>query len=199
MDTEPTQLQIDFIRASEEEAEARLSEHRKQTEAVTAAQAEREKFQNEREEAFKQRDRFARVRNIALVAVSFFAMTALVFGWYVHDGKEYLTAKHKIEEHEKAWRFADALKGQHELAEKEQTAEAFDREVWYELLARNFSDAMTDANRAHNRFPNSLEIETERAHALMFMDRGDDAKKLYLKHKGKPVSGGKLWEQGIAE
>jgi hypothetical protein len=40
---EPTALQLDFIRASEEEAEARLSEQRKQLEAMAAAQAEREK------------------------------------------------------------------------------------------------------------------------------------------------------------
>jgi hypothetical protein len=38
---EPTALQLDFIRASEEEAEARLSEQRKQLEAVAAAQAAR--------------------------------------------------------------------------------------------------------------------------------------------------------------
>jgi hypothetical protein len=39
---EPTALQLDFIRASEDEAEARLSEQRKQLEAMAAAQAERE-------------------------------------------------------------------------------------------------------------------------------------------------------------
>ena len=39
---EPTALHLDFIRASEEEAEARLSEQRKQLEAMAAAQAERE-------------------------------------------------------------------------------------------------------------------------------------------------------------
>ena len=39
---EPTALQLDFIRASEEEAEARLSEQRKQLDAMATAQAERE-------------------------------------------------------------------------------------------------------------------------------------------------------------
>src|SRR5262249_34399274 len=38
---EPTALHLDFIRASEEEAEARLSAQRKQLEAMAAAQAER--------------------------------------------------------------------------------------------------------------------------------------------------------------
>ena len=51
---EPTALHLDFIRASEEEAEARLSEQRKQLEAMAAAQAERETALHEGEEALKQ-------------------------------------------------------------------------------------------------------------------------------------------------
>ena len=51
---EPTALQLDFIRASEDEAEARLSEQRKQLEAMAAAQAERETALHDREEALKQ-------------------------------------------------------------------------------------------------------------------------------------------------
>src|SRR6516225_7070121 len=51
---EPTALHLDFIRASEEEAEARLSEQRKQLEVVAGAQEAREKALNDREEALKQ-------------------------------------------------------------------------------------------------------------------------------------------------
>src|SRR5262249_44734510 len=75
---EPTALQLDFIRASEEEAEARLSEQRKQLEAMAAAQAEREAALHDREEALKQRARVARVRNFALVIVSILLVLA---GW----------------------------------------------------------------------------------------------------------------------
>jgi TPR repeat protein len=78
---EPTALQLDFIRASEDEAEARLSEQRKQLETMAAAQAEREKALHDREEALQQRARVARVRNIALVAVSILALLAGWFGW----------------------------------------------------------------------------------------------------------------------
>jgi TPR repeat protein len=78
---EPTALQLDFIRASEEEAEARLSEQRKQVEAMAAAQAERETALHDREEALKQRVRIARVRNIALVAVTIIAVLAGWFAW----------------------------------------------------------------------------------------------------------------------
>jgi hypothetical protein len=78
---EPTALHLDFIRASEEETETRLSEQRKQLEAMAAAQAERETALHEREEALKQRARVARGRNFALVAVSILAVVAGVLFW----------------------------------------------------------------------------------------------------------------------
>ena len=79
---EPTALHLDFIRASEEEAEARSSAQRKQLEAMAAAQAERETALRQAEEALKQaadaQRRRARIRNIAFVVVSVFAVLA---GW----------------------------------------------------------------------------------------------------------------------
>jgi hypothetical protein len=77
---EPTALHLGFIRASEDEAETRLSEQRKQLEAMAAAQAERETALHDREEALKQRARVARVRNIALVAVSILFVLAAAGG-----------------------------------------------------------------------------------------------------------------------
>src|SRR5262249_23138657 len=73
---EPTALHLDFIRASEEEAEARSSAQRKQLE-------ERETAVRKREEAQRKRATMARVRNIALVAVSIFAVLAVFNGWHV--------------------------------------------------------------------------------------------------------------------
>ena len=79
---EPTALHLDFIRASEEEAEARLSEQRKQLEAMAAAQAERETALHEAEEALASNGRaMARIRNIALVVVSILAVVAGLLGW----------------------------------------------------------------------------------------------------------------------
>jgi TIR domain len=75
----PTPLHLDFIRASEEEAEARLSEQRKQLDAMAAAQAEREKALHDAEEAQRKRATMARIRNIALVGVSILALLA---GWF---------------------------------------------------------------------------------------------------------------------
>ena len=82
---EPTTLHLDFIRASEEEAAARLSEQHKQLEAMAAAQAERERALHDREEALKQRARVARVRNIALLAVSILAIVAGSVGWLANQ------------------------------------------------------------------------------------------------------------------
>jgi hypothetical protein len=66
---EPTALHLDFIRASEEEAEARSSAQRKQLEAMAATQAEREKALRQAEEALKQaaaaQRKRARIRIIA--------------------------------------------------------------------------------------------------------------------------------------
>jgi TIR domain-containing protein/Sel1 repeat-containing protein len=78
---EPTALHLDFIRASEEEAEARSSAQRKQLEAMAAAQAERETALHQAEEAQRKRATMARIRNITLVAVSILALLALWLGW----------------------------------------------------------------------------------------------------------------------
>jgi hypothetical protein len=78
---EPTALHLDFIRASEEEAEARSSAQRKQLEAMAAAQAERETALHQAEEAQRKRATMARIRNIALVAVTIFAVLAGLLGW----------------------------------------------------------------------------------------------------------------------
>src|SRR5262249_23993949 len=81
---EPTALHLDFIRASEEEAEVRSSAQRKHLEAMAAAQAERETALHEAEEALKQaadaQRKRARIRNIAFVVVTILAIVASL-GW----------------------------------------------------------------------------------------------------------------------
>jgi hypothetical protein len=66
------------------------------------------------------------------------------------------------------------------------------------LFAREFTKALTVADRAHALLPDDLNIEKNRAHSFMFLGRAEDCKELYLAYKGKPVSG-RLWEQVIAE
>jgi hypothetical protein len=83
----------------------------------------------------------------------------------------------------------------------EETAQALVEVAWYALFAGEITKALTASDRAHALLPDDLTIETNRAHALMFLGRGEEAKALYLTHKGKPISGqdGKLWERAIAE
>jgi TPR repeat protein len=78
---DPTALHLDFIRASEEEAEARSNAQRKQLEEMAAAQAEREAALHQAEETQRKRATMARIRNIALVAVSILALLAVWLGW----------------------------------------------------------------------------------------------------------------------
>jgi TPR repeat protein len=109
-----------------------------------------------------------------------------------------------------AGRYAEALQLQEALAAKvearegtpaEQTAQALNSVAWYALFAREFTKALTVADRAHALFRDDLMIVTNRAHALMFLGRGEDSKALYLAHKGKPLSeqDARLWESIIVE
>ena len=95
---EPTALQLDFIRASEEEAETRLSEQRKQLEAVAAAQAEREKALHQAEEALRKRATMARVRNIAFVIVSILAVLAGYLYWNAMQQRKTAEEQRKVAE-----------------------------------------------------------------------------------------------------
>ena len=74
---------LDFIRVSEKEAEARLSEQRAQLKAVAAAQAAQQAALHYREDALKQatdaQRRPARIRNIGLIAASSLATVAVLF------------------------------------------------------------------------------------------------------------------------
>jgi TPR repeat protein len=82
-----------------------------------------------------------------------------------------------------------------------ETAQVLNRLAEYALFAREFAKALTVAERAHALLPDNLYIETNRAHALLFMEHEEEAKALYLAYEGKPLSGqdAKLWERGIAE
>jgi TPR repeat protein/energy-coupling factor transporter ATP-binding protein EcfA2 len=113
-----------------------------------------------------------------------------------------------------AGRYAEALQLQEALAAKaeagetkregkpgEETAEALNNVAWRALFGRAFKKALTAADRAHSLLRDDLAIETNRAHALMFLGRGRESRALYLANRGKPISGqdGKLWERVISE
>jgi len=127
-------------------------------------------------------------------------------------------AKMPIYEAAGAGRYAEALQLVEDVAAR---AEAFDNKnngkpseltatwlqnvAWYALFAREFTKALTAANRAHALLSEDslvfLSSEANRPHALMFLGRGEEARALYLTHKGKPLPGqhGRLWERAIAQ
>ena len=103
--------------------------------------------------------------------------------------------------------FQQLLAAQTEKQETEQqgkpaaeTARALGDVAWYALLTREFDKALFAADHAHALLPDDLTIETNRAHALMFLGREDEARALYLAHKGERLpEANKPWEQAIAE
>ena len=82
-----------------------------------------------------------------------------------------------------------------------ETANALISVAWYALFARKFEKALIISSRAHTLLPANLVIETNRAHALMFLGRRKESETLYLAYKGKPISeqDNRLWERVIAD
>jgi hypothetical protein len=111
-----------------------------------------------------------------------------------------------------AGRYAEALQMQEALAVEleavetkregkpgEDTAAGLSEEAWFALFAGAYTKALAVANRAHAILPDNLAIESNRAHALMFLGRQEEAKALYLAYKGRIVAeDGTSWETAIA-
>jgi TPR repeat protein len=70
-----------------------------------------------------------------------------------------------------------------------ETARTLRSVAWYALFARDFTKSLAASERAHALLPDDLGIETNRPHALMFLDRGEECRALYLAYKGQTMSG----------
>ena len=81
-----------------------------------------------------------------------------------------------------------------------ETARCAGNVSWDALFAQQFPRALASAERAHLLDADLLWLETNRAHALMFLDRTDEARALYLSHKDELVGENeeKAWRQTIA-
>jgi energy-coupling factor transporter ATP-binding protein EcfA2 len=84
---------------------------------------------------------------------------------------------------------------------QDETVRALLEVAWTSLFAREFEKALAVSDRAHALLPDNLSVETNRAHALMFLGRGEASRALYLANRGKLISGadGQLWERVILE
>jgi predicted Zn-dependent protease len=96
---------------------------------------------------------------------------------------------------------AVSTKATRDGAPGEQTANALTNLSWYALFARAPAEALKASERAHKLNPERLALETNRAHALLFLGRAREAQTLYLLRKGKRLAPGsdKTWEDTIAE
>ena len=80
------------------------------------------------------------------------------------------------------------------------TAEALGSLAWQALFAHNYVEALAASERGFALAPHLLWIETNRAHALLFLGRTDEARALYLEHKDRRLFHGSddTWEEAVA-
>jgi PQQ-dependent catabolism-associated CXXCW motif protein len=65
------------------------------------------------------------------------------------------------------------------------------------ILAHEFDKALKAVQFANSLVPSIIWIEAYRAHALMFLERNDEAWNIYRKYRGKMVSAGETWEEYV--
>jgi TPR repeat protein len=176
---EPTALHLDFIHASEEEAEARSSAQRKQLEAMAMAQAEREAALQKAEQALKQaadaQHRRAKIRNIAFVVVS---ILAVLSGWLYWNAD----VQRKLAEEQK------------EYAEQQRTVAEAQKEYAGQILA--------DATDVFSKLLDQMDIDTKRKVIAVYQrgaDQGDATSMrnlavFYQLGVGVVQDSGKAWE-----
>lgn len=94
--------------------------------------------------------------------------------------KDYARALSSCEEWAQAIEKAEAAKGK----ARDRTAEALGHVAWYALFAKQPQKALKAAERALKLMPGKLWLETNRAHALLFLGRPSEAIEAYIDHKG---------------
>jgi tetratricopeptide (TPR) repeat protein len=67
------------------------------------------------------------------------------------------------------------------------------------LPARDFVQALAASDLAISLAPNMTWVYSNRAHALMFLGRVEEARSVYLKHRGEIAVDDKVWETVILE
>ena len=78
------------------------------------------------------------------------------------------------------------------------TAEALGGLAFYALFAQEFAEALSASERALGLVPELAWIEMNRAHALVFLGRLDDARQIYRAHRGKVIPElAESWEKAV--
>lgn len=133
----------------------------------------------------------------------------------VVDGKKRLTLielAHKSKASFEREEFAAAAQIAAELVERHEAYSAsasghleeyipfnLSRLAWYRLFARDFTGALEASLNAARREPLRLDLKSSIPHALMFLDRFEEARSAYLEYKGQSIDKeqGGLWEDKL--
>jgi len=67
------------------------------------------------------------------------------------------------------------------------------------VLGQKFASALEAADEAIAVGPDEIRLYANRAHALMFLGRTDEARELYLKYRGEKALDEKSWDAVILE
>ena len=79
------------------------------------------------------------------------------------------------------------------------TADKLGGVAWDALFAHDFDKALAVSRRAADLAPDLVWIKTNYAHALMFLNRTNDARAMYLEYRGKQTFKGVLWESSVLD
>jgi hypothetical protein len=74
---------------------------------------------------------------------------------------------------------------------------ALNNVAWYALFSHAFQKALQAAEEAINLAPQVLAYKINKAHAILLLDRTEDARPLYLAHTGDIMSDGVVWERAV--
>ncbi|MDP2103675.1 MAG: hypothetical protein Q8K26_01995 [Candidatus Gracilibacteria bacterium] len=70
---------------------------------------------------------------------------------------------------------------------------------WYALLHRRFDEAVRLAGKGLKAAPDSLALQTNLAHGLLFLNRKDKAMEIYVRFIGRKVNDRQTWNEVIRE
>jgi len=79
------------------------------------------------------------------------------------------------------------------------TAQALGVFAYYALFARRFPEALAASRRGRSLDDDEVWIDSNRAHALMYLGREKEARQLYLAHRNKRMPSGLLWQDDIED
>ena len=91
---------------------------------------------------------------------------------------------------------SDSAKGQDN--QRANLANAYLSLSWYQLMAHDFNGALASSEAGRKVDDTNLPLETNHAHALLFLGRTQEADNLYLNYRGQKI-GDKTWQQVILE